>query len=36
MKECKCTMKIIENAKSVDIVDSYRTMVSKCACDVSE
>ena len=36
MKECKCNMKINENARSVDIVDAYRSMILNCTCEVKE
>jgi len=36
MKECKCNIKVNENAKSVDIVDAYRSMLINCTCEVKQ
>jgi len=36
MKECKCNLKLNENAKSVDIVDAYRSMILNCTCGVKK
>jgi len=34
MRKCKCAIKVNENAKSVDIVDAYRSMLINCTCEV--
>jgi hypothetical protein len=36
MRKCKCVIKVNENAKSVDIVDAYRSMLINCTCEVKQ